>query len=281
MTAAGPLPAWIGRSETVEDAMAPFPAVAAAATFDDAAGTVAPGSPLPPLWHWFYFLDPAPQDELGADGHPARGGFLPPIALPQRMFAGAQIAFHAPLLLGRPSVRTRAIAAIAEKDGRSGRLAFVTVQHTIRQDGRVCIEESQDIVYRDAAGGAVPPEQPNPEPVLPGAWTTMITPDPVLLFRFSALTFNAHRIHYDQAYATGVESYPGLVVHGPLTAVLLANLVRRHTVRPFARFTFRGLAPVFAGAPLHLVAEPDADRVALAARDGSGRLAMRAEAVLG
>ena len=272
--------AWIGRIETADDEMAVFPALAAAATFGDAGVAPSAGAPLPPLWHWFYFLRPELGARLGVDGHPARGDFLPPIALPRRMFAGARIVFRAPVLLGRPARRDSAIASIKERTGGSGPLAFVTVRHVISQDNRPCIEEEQDIVYRDAAGRAAMPTvtaAPPPE----DAWRETITPDPVLLFRFSALTFNAHRIHYDQAYATRTEGYPGLVVHGPLTAMLLLALIRRETRRPIAGFTFRGLAPAFAGAPLCLTGRPRGDGVALEARDPAGVTVMTADAALG
>jgi 3-methylfumaryl-CoA hydratase len=277
---AAPAEAWLGRTETAEDEMVLFPAQAAAATFDESGFAPLPGAPLPPLWHWFYFLAPVPTAGLGADGHPARGGFLPPIALPRRMFAGARLRFHAPLVLGRPARRTSVIAEVREKEGRSGRLAFVTVRHAIAQDDRVCVEEEQDIVYRDAT--PAPSQGQVPEAAPESTWIATLVPDPVLLFRFSALTFNAHRIHYDQAYATGEEGYPALVVHGPLTAMLLSALVRCNTGRPIAQFAFRGLAPLFAGEPTHLIGRTSGhDRVSLEARAAGGRVAMTAEAILG
>ena len=271
---------WIGRTETVEDVVALSPAAAAAATFDDTDTPFAAGSPLPPLWHWFYFLPKAPRSKIGDDGHPQRGGFLPPIPLPRRMFAGARLSFPAPLLIGRPARREGVIASVSEKSGRTGTLAFVTVRYLISQDGRVCVEEEQDIVYREP-GAAVPAPVPAPwPPAPPGAWTREITPDPVLLFRFSALTFNGHRIHYDRPYASDVEGYPGLVVHGPLTAVLLMELVRRKADRPVARFSFRGLAPLFDLAPFRLVGVANDAVVVLEALGPDGRQAMEATAEL-
>lgn len=270
---------WIGNAETVTDELAVTPAIAAAATLDDTESRFEQGVPLPPLWHWFYFLPRAPQSRLGSDGHPERGGFLPPIALPRRMFAGARIHFHCPLVIGSRAERRGTIRTVSEKDGRSGRLAFVTVRYDVYQNDVLCIEEEQDIVYREA-GGPVPAPTPRPLPVLPdGSWSMMVTPTPTLLFRFSALTFNAHRIHYDRPYATEVEGYPGLVVHGPLTAVLLMELVRRHTSQSVRTFEFRGQAPLFDLAPFRVAATPAADgHVRLEAHGPAAETAMTATA---
>lgn len=271
---------WIGREETSEDLIALAPVRAAAATLDDDPQAFSEGSPLPPLWHWFFFLNPAPQARLGEDGHPERGGFMPPIALPRRMFAGARLSFHEPLVIGRPARRTARIASVSEKSGKSGTLAFVGVDYRIEQDGRLCIEEHQDIVYREP-GAPVPAPRPADLPPVPdGAWTRMVAPDPRLLFRFSALTFNAHRIHYDRPYATGVEGYPGLVVHGPLTAVLLMELVRRNNAARVGAYTFRGQAPLFDLAPFRLLGVPGGGSVALEAHGPDGRTAMTATAEL-
>jgi 3-methylfumaryl-CoA hydratase len=255
--------------------------MAAAATLDDPESRFESGVPLPPLWQWFYFLPRPSQARLGADGHPERGGFMPPVALPRRMFAGARMRFHRPLVIGRAAERRAIIRNVLQKDGRSGRLAFVTVGYEFYQDGALCIEEEQDIVYREA-GGPVPAPAPEPLPPLPeGSWSAMVTPTPTLLFRFSALTFNAHRIHYDRPYATDVEGYPGLVVHGPLTAVLLMELVRRHTTRNVCRFEFRGLTPLFDLAPFRVAATPAADGpVRMEAHGPAGQTAMTATAIL-
>jgi 3-methylfumaryl-CoA hydratase len=272
---------WIGRSETAEDLIATAPARRAAAMFDDPGIGCDDNDPLPPLWHWFYFLAATPQSALGSDGHPQRGAFLPPVPLPRRMFAGGRLAFRAPLRIGRPALRHSQIADVNLKEGRTGPLCFVTVRQTISQVGEVCIEEEQQIVYRGAATASLPAPQPVELPPLPdGAWSRTITPDPPLLFRFSALTFNAHRIHYDRSYAMAAEGYPGLVVHGPLTAMLLIDLVRRHTTRPVSAYRFRAEAPLFELAPFRLVAMPDA-RVSLQAQAPDGRIAMAAEAELG
>jgi 3-methylfumaryl-CoA hydratase len=275
-----PFAEWIGRTETVGDFIAPAPAQAAAAMLDDTESRLQDGAALPPLWHWFYFLPKAPASRIGPDGHPQRGGFLPPIPLPRRMFAGARLSFAAPLVIGRPARREGVIRAVSQKTGRSGTLAFVTVGYTIRQDGRVCVEEEQDIVYREP-GAPVPAPQPAPLPPAPeGAVSRVIEPDPVLLFRFSALTFNAHRIHYDRPYATGVEGYPGLVVHGPLTAVLLMELVRRNIGRPVRAFSFRGQAPLFDLAPFRISGITGGDTVELEALGPDGKPAMNATAEL-
>jgi 3-methylfumaryl-CoA hydratase len=276
-----PFAEWIGRTETVGDFIATAPAQAAAATLDDTESHFEDGAALPPLWHWFYFLPKAPASRIGPDGHPQRGGFLPPIPLPRRMFAGARLSFAATVVIGRQASREGVIRAVSQKTGRSGTLAFVTVGYTIRQNGRVCIEEEQDIVYREP-GALVPAPQPAPLPPPPeGAVSRMIEPDPVLLFRFSALTFNAHRIHYDRPYATGVEGYPGLVVHGPLTAVLLMELVRRNIGRPVSAFIFRGQAPLFDLAPFRISGITGRDTVELEALGPDGKPAMSATAGLG
>ncbi len=282
---ASPFAPWIGRTETVADFIAAAPAEAAAATLDDAEVRFPDGTPLPPLWHWFYFLPKAPQSRIGPDGHPHRGDFLPPIPLPRRMFAGARLRFFTPLTVGRPAVRESVIRSIAGKSGSSGALAFVTIGSVIRQDGRLCLEEEQDIVYRGKGALAPAPSPPSTPAALPEvpepSWEEKVVPDPVLLFRFSALTFNGHRIHYDRPYATDVEGYPGLVVHGPLTAMLLMRLVRRHAGRPVHSFSFRGLAPLFDLAPIRLTGRIEGDRVFLRAESSDDTPAMSAEAQLG
>ncbi|WP_373064182.1 acyl-CoA dehydrogenase [Gemmatimonas sp.] len=271
---------WHGRSETVRDELASTQMLAAAATFGDAAFSLAGLEMIPALWHWFYFLPLVAQDHLASDGHPERGGFLPPVPLPRRMFAGARTVFHAPLRIDTPAQRVGVIRDVTMKEGKSGRLAFVTMGYRIWQNEVLCIEEEQDIVYREQGAPMVAPI-PIVLPSAPThAWTRDITPDSRLLFRFSALTFNAHRIHYDREYATRVEQYPGLVVHGPLTAVLLANLVRQHAGRPLAAFSFRGVAPLFDLAPYRLIAMPDGDTVTCHALAPDGSIALQATATL-
>jgi len=197
------------------------------------------------------------------------------------MFAGSRVTVHRPLRLGHPAVREATIANVTLKQGKSGALAFVTVEYRFVQDGTVCIEEAQDIVYREP-GAPVKAPTSAPLPPLPeGAWERSVTPDTRLLFRFSALTFNAHRIHYDRPYAMHEEGYPGLVVHGPLTAVLLADLVRRHSARPLTGFAFTGRAPLFDGAPIRLDGQPAGETVALTATAPDGTAALTATATLG
>jgi 3-methylfumaryl-CoA hydratase len=271
---------WIGRTEEAEELIALAQAQAAAAMLDDTTTDFAVGAPLPPLWQWFFFLPRAPQSRLGPDGHPQRAGFMPPVELPRRMFAGARMRFLRPLVIGKPAHRRSVIRAVSEKEGRTGSLVFVTVAHASHQDGETCIEEEQDIVYREAGAPVAAPVPCELAPAPAGSWTRTVVPDPTLLFRFAALTFNAHRIHYDRTYATTVEGYPGLVVQGPLTAVLLMELVRGHARRPVTAFTFRARAPLFDLAPFRLIGTPAGDRVDLEAQAPDGATALAATADL-
>ena len=277
--------AWIGRSETVADVVTATPCAALAATLDRPAERPPAGTPLPPLWHWLYFLPLPRQSEIGPDGHAKRGGFLPPVPLPRRMWAGSQFEFHAPLAIGDAVTRVSTIEDVTEKSGRSGALVFVRVRHEIRRgdETAVALTEFHDIVYREAPKPDDAPLPPRPAPAC-AAWEREWVPDDVLLFRYSALTFNGHRIHYDRRYVTGVEGYPGLVVHGPLLATLLLDLLRRE--RPDAtvtRYEFRALRPVFDTHPFFVCGEPqpDARTIRLWARDRDGALAMDATAVVG
>ncbi len=247
---------WIGRETVAEDRIGADRAQALQATLDDPGPPLRPGDPLPPLWHWIYFWTVAPAATLGPDGHPERGGLLPPIELPRRMWAGSRVTFLRALQVGAAATRRSRITEVQFKEGRSGPLAFVTVRHEISAGGEACIEEEHDIVYRAAP---VPGEQPPPgEPAPTDApWRREVTADPVLLFRYSALTFNGHRIHYDLKHATGTEGYPGLVVHGPLLATLMLELLRAE--RPAARVTafhFRAIGPIFDTAPFTLAGRP-------------------------
>jgi len=279
--------AWIGRTETTTDPLCCVQAQSAQALFDAAGPALTDGDALPPLWHWFHFLPRAPQSLLDDDGHPQRGGFLPPIPYPRRMFAGARLQLHRPLVIGRPAQREARISDVVLKSGKSGSLAFVTVALRFVQQGELCIEEEQDIVYREPGGRVAAPVAPvgpvtAPWPPLPEAcWTRVLQPDSRMLFRFSALTFNAHRIHYDRSYASEVEGYPGLVVHGPLTAMLLAQLVSKSTARPMRAFSFRGAAPLFDLGPVRLLGTLEGDSVALQAQGPDGNAALLASATLG
>jgi 3-methylfumaryl-CoA hydratase len=272
---------WIGRTELVPDPLSWVQAQAAQAMLDEPGEALIDGAELPLPWHWFYFLPRASQANLDADGHPHRGGFLPPIPYPRRMFAGARIQVHRPLRVGLPATRTGRIQDVVMKSGKTGALAFVTVAYRFEQEGVLCLEEEQDIVYREPGARVAAPhpvELPAPPP---GSWSRQWQPDTRLLFRFSALTFNAHRIHYDRGYALDVEGYPGLVVHGPLTAVLLLQLVRQSTPRPVAAFSFRGVAPLFDLGPVRLLANLEQDTVKLQAQGPDGQAALLATATLG
>jgi 3-methylfumaryl-CoA hydratase len=285
MSAAAPhLRDWIGRSETVHDLVTATHCAALAATLDREPERPAPGTVLPPLWHWLYFLPLHRQSEIGADGHAQRGGFLPPVALPRRMWAGSQFSFHTPIRVGDAVRRVSTIENISEKSGRSGPLVFVKVRHEVfcNDSPQAALTEFHDIVYREPArpGEAAPAPQAAPASA---AWRRSITPDDVLLFRYSALTFNGHRIHYDRRYVTEVEGYPGLVVHGPLIATLLMDLLRRE--RPDAtvtRFEFRAVRPTFDLHPFSVQGQPagDGKSIRLWAQDHEGWLTMDATAEL-
>jgi len=278
------LNSWIGRSETLRDTVGPTPVVALTATLDHPATPVDTGTALPPLWHWLYFLPMHRQSEIGPDGHAKRGGFLPPVPLPRRMWAGSQFEFRAPIRVGDRVARTSTIADVTSKEGRTGKLVFVKVRHELRCNdaSEPALVEFHDIVYREAQGpnDVVPPPQAAPSDA---AWQREIVPDDVLLFRYSALTFNGHRIHYDRRYVTEVEGYPGLIVHGPLIATLLLDLLRRE--RPdadVASFRFKAVRPTFDLHPFSVNGHPEADgrTVHLWAADHEGWLTMDATATL-
>ncbi len=230
---------------------------------------------LPPGWHWLWFNEFRPAAELGPDGHPARGDFLPPIDLPRRMWAGSRITFHAPLRIGEEVSRTSRIASVKEKSGRSGRLCFVTVVHRLTVGDTARITEEQDLVYRQATGAPRPPGEPAPAEAMS---SHEITPDPVWLFRYSALTSNGHRIHYDADYVRDVEGYPGLVVHGPLTATLLMRLAVSLTSAALTEFSFRAVSPLFVTEPFTIAGDLDGATARLWAVGPDGILAMTAQA---
>ncbi len=273
------LASWRGRSETRSDTITAAPLAALAATLDRDDPPPTAGSDVPPLWHWLFFLPFARQSELGADGHPRRGGFLPPVALPRRMWAGGRLAFVKPLRVGDVATRRSLITDIAGKNARSGPLVFVTVKHEISTAVGLAVSEDHDIVYRElpATGSAAPtpPTAPRDE-----TFARDIVPDDVFLFRYSALTFNGHRIHYDRRYVTEIEGYPGLIVHGPLIATLLLDLLRRtHADAVVTRFDFKAVSPLFDLHPFQVCGRPDgARRFALWARNHEGALAMQASA---
>ena len=274
---------WIGRRETRDDAVTAAPVRGLNATLDREPAEVRPGMVLPPLWHWLYFLPSERQSDIGTDGHARRGGFLPPIPLPRRMWAGSEFEFRAPLRVGDAMSRTSTIVDVNHKQGRTGPLAFVKVRHEIRCNGAAdpAIVEVHDIVYRQARqpGDVDPPPVAAPA----AAWKRQIVPDDVLLFRYSALTFNGHRIHYDRKYVTEVEGYPGLIVHGPLIATLLLDLLRRQLPdADVAAFSFRARRPTFDLHPFAVCGAPQGDSrtVRLWGEDHEGWLTMDAVATL-
>jgi 3-methylfumaryl-CoA hydratase len=266
---------WIGREERARDIAAPGPLAGLAALLDHDAPPWTDGE-VPPLGHWLYFLPRALQSALGEDGHPQRGGFLPPVPLPRRMWAGGELSFHAPIPLGAPIERVSMIDDITAKTGASGEMVFVTVRHVIYADGAPAVEERQDIVYRGPAAAG------DPAPAAAGGRRTAdasrdCLAGPVALFRYSALTFNGHRIHYDRDYARGEEGYPGLVVQGPLIATLLMDLwLRERPGAAVSGFAFRARAPLFDIAPFSLNLALDDGGAELWAADAGGRVAMTA-----
>ena len=269
---------WIGREEVRGDRLHASAVAAMAATLDLDAAPGA-GDALPPGWQWLFFNPAARRSELGPDGHPARGGFLPPVALPRRMWAGSRVRFLRDLPVDAEASRRSRILKVEHKSGKRGALCFVTVEHAIAHGDATCIVEEQDIVYREATPpGAPPPPAPAPHPEAP-QWSREVRADTTLLFRYSALTFNGHRIHYDLPYARDGEGYPGLVVHGPLTATLLQMFAAELGGRPLASFEFRGVAPLFADRPFRLEARArDDGAMTVWARGHDGELAMSATA---
>jgi 3-methylfumaryl-CoA hydratase len=271
---------WQGRTEQRHDLIAPGQVRGLGAALDRDDAEPAIGDALPPLWHWLYFLPREKQSELGPDGHARRGGFLPPVPLPRRMWAGGRLEWHQPLRVGDAATRLSTIQSVQHKAGRTGDLVFVTVRHEFSSAAGLCLTEEHDIVYRGEPQPGDPAPKPVPAPA-EASWQRELVPDAVLLFRYSALTYNGHRIHYDRSYVTEVEGYPGLIVHGPLQATLLVDLVRRQAPdRELAKFEFRALRPTFDGAALRICGAPDAGGVALWAADHEGHVTMQARATL-
>jgi 3-methylfumaryl-CoA hydratase len=268
---------WIGRTETRSDTVTVAPLVALSALLDRDDPPPAPGDAAPPLAHWLYFLPRYRQSEAGPDGHATKGGFLPPIDLPRRMWAGSRLEFLRPLRVGSAIERVSTITNIAEKEGRSGKLVFVTVRHDVNDADGLLLTDEHDIVFRsEGALAGEPVHAPS------GAmWRREIHPDPVLLFRYSAVTFNSHRIHYDYPYVTKVEGYPGLVVHGPLTATLLIDLLRRNAPEiEVNTFAYRALRPLYDTASFFTCGLPQEQnrRARLWTRDAEGAVSMEATA---
>jgi 3-methylfumaryl-CoA hydratase len=235
--------AWVGKSETMTDTLDPARSNALSAALGNVDIRVA-GDELPLLHHWLYFWDVRAPSDIGPDGHPKRGGFLPPVPLPRRMWASGTLVFNAPLILGDVVTKTSTISSIEEKTGKSGPLVFVTIRHELSGTAGVAIVEDQNIVYREAAvPGSI--ALPNGDFSAPADVRRDFMPDSVMLFRYSALTMNGHKIHYDRPYAMNEEAYPALVVHGPLQATLLAGAAQALLGKPPAHFTFRAQTPAF------------------------------------
>lgn len=242
----------------------------------DADVDLSAGTALPLLWHWTFFAPPVPTGALGVDGHPSLPVGGPTTGLPRRMWAGGRVHAHGELVVGEPATRRSQVVSATRKSGRSGDLLVVTAAHEIEQGGRVVIAEEQDLVYLSAPASPVAAPIGNDRPDAPrGGWSDAVGVDPLTLFRFSAVTFNSHRIHYDLPYATNVEGYPGLVVHGPLIAIQLAESVRRRGRRG-SKFSFRASAPLFADTPFAVVGDPDTDGVSLSAVRNDSAVAMTA-----
>jgi 3-methylfumaryl-CoA hydratase len=268
--------AWVGNKEQRSDVLEPARSNALRAALGDDAPRGA-GDPLPLLHHWLYFWDVRGPQGLGTDGHPAKGGFLPPVPLPRRMWAGGRLDFHAPLHLGEAVTKRSTILKVEAKSGKSGHLVFVTVRHELSGAQGLAISEEQDLVYREAAApGSVP--APGADAAPTAVWSETVDPDTVLLFRYSALTMNGHRIHYDRPYALDEEAYPALVVHGPLMATLLAGLAERRLGKTLNSFSFRGQMPAFAGTPLHVCGGAEADGGARLWTEQAGQPRMTATA---
>lgn len=279
-TAASAFPDYVGRSETVSGRIVAqsmeLLAAALNRTFDD----MAPTGALPPLWHLLILQKPAPQSELGPDGHPRRGGLIPPIPYPRRMFAGSRVRFIAPLYVGDEVERTTTIKSVTPKTGRNGNLVFLTLEQAFRGPRGVAIIEEQDLVFRANDGPRLVAQRPTADRGKPNGFAVVETihPDPVLLFRYSAATANSHRIHYDLEYVRNVEGYPNLIVHGPLQAILLADLATRHLRRPLTTFEFRMLKPIFVDSPFYCVARESNGKTLLQTLDSIHEVCTSAQA---
>ena len=280
MTTTSQLSNWVGRRQENHDLVSLRQVVGMAAMFDLPDEPKA-GDPLPPGWHWMFFAEIARQSVLSEDGHAPRGGFLPPVNLPRRMWGGNRLTFHEPMRVGDEIRRASEVLSVSEKDGRSGQMSLVTVKHSYHASGGLALEEEHDIVYRSAAknGNKAPPGE---EPQKSSQWSREVDPDPVFLFRYSALTFNGHRIHYDMPYVTKTEGYPGLIVHGPLTATLLLELIRSERPDDEIRTVIvRARRPLFAGASFRVEGLPTEYGASTWAVDPDGFIAMTLDVTFG
>ena len=271
------LQGWAGRSQANDEMVSQLQAAQLAALFDQDA--LQPAGAVHGLWHWANAFPPQRQSQIGPDGHPRRGGFLPPVPLPRRMWAGGELSFLRPIHVDEPLRRVSTIRSVTLKDGGSGPLVFVQVAHELSGRDGLAISEVQNIVYRDdpALGQPLPAGKPAPrEADRSISWR----PDEIALFRYSAATFNGHRIHYDLPYAREVEGYPGLVVQGPLTATMLFSVLEAQVGdRAIASFSYRGMKPLFAGDALSIGLKATGEgRYAIWAADSAGEIGMQAQA---
>ena len=281
MSDAVDLTQWVGRKLVRTDWINPNRLAAWNATLDRDDPFPKEGEPVPPGFHWTLFTSSVRQSELGPDGHAKRGGFLPPVQLPRRMWAGSRLRFQQPLRVGERAEQVSVIERVEEKRGRAGTLVFVTLRHTVSGGNGLAIEDEQDLVYREAPNAEAPVAPAGEKTAPSGKWRRQITPDDVFLFRYSALTFNGHRIHYDRRYATSVEGYPGLVVHGPLLATLMLDLVRRELPEAVVeRFQFKALRPTFDTSHFTVEGGPgESERhLRLWTTDNAGQVAVEGEA---
>ena len=267
---------WIGSKQTTEETISVEPLHRMRAMLDYAPKALSDGEPVPPLWHWAYFINPARASELGRDGHAAQGEFMPPVPLPRRMWAGCQLKFSAPLRVGETARRESTVRDVKLKQGRSGILCFVDVEHAILVGDELKLTEIHNIVYRDTKqpgdNKAQPPQAPDD-----AQWTREVVPDSTLLFRYSALTFNGHRIHYDLDFCRHQEGYPGLVFHGPLTATLLIEMLRQQNPgRSLESCDYRAYSPLFDDASFTLNGKMDGTDAILWATNPQNSLAMKA-----
>ena len=273
---------WVGKTETRRETLAAFPANGLSGTLDRSDAPFADGAAVPPMWHLVYGLATPPMSGLGPDGHAKRGGFLPPVPLPRRMWAGGRMKFLRPLIIGSAVSRTAEVLKVEKKSGRTGSMVFVTAQIAFSDDKGVCVTEERDVVYREMPKSDAPAVAAKPAPT-DAAWSRTVHPDPVLLFRYSALTFNGHRIHFDREFCITHEGYPGLVVHGPLIATLLVDLVRRQMPNAtITGFDFRAVSPLFDTGDFTVCGKPAAGgkSVRLWAQNATGGVAMEGTATI-
>lgn len=270
---------WIGQKESDVDYVTAPAVHRLAATLDRGDPVPRMGDPLPVGWHQILFPRVVRHSQIGADGHPERGDFLPPVPLPRRMFAGKRTTFHESLRVGDEVRRDSVIQEVNIKQGRTGTMVFVTVKTDLTSPRGLAITEEQDLVYREAAAPGAPLQPPQPAPGR-AVWSRTVTPDPVMLFRYSALTFNGHRIHYDLPYVTQVEGYPGLVMNGGLSTLLVFELARTHASTPIHHLSSRNVRALFVNQPIALGGEPSTDNrtAKLWALNPDGALALTAEA---